>query len=130
MRSQSREFFRQPGDRASRDDRRRRTPTAYAPVDAASGRGASDRAGSDGVVATAPAPWWPSAANTGLVVTNWHVVRDATGQVEVVFPDGFRSAAKVLATDPDWDLAALGHLAAGRRADPAWPPRPRGPATR
>jgi hypothetical protein len=43
----------------------------------------------------------------GLVVTNWHVVRDAQGQIEVVFPDGFRSAATVLATDADWDLAAL-----------------------
>lgn len=43
----------------------------------------------------------------GLVVTNWHVVRDATGQIEVVFPDGFRSAATVLATDSEWDLAAL-----------------------
>ena len=43
----------------------------------------------------------------GLVVTNWHVVRDATGQIVVSFPDGFRSGATVLATDPDWDLAAL-----------------------
>jgi hypothetical protein len=43
----------------------------------------------------------------GLVVTNWHVVRDAAGQVGVIFPDGFRSAAIVLRTDRDWDLAAL-----------------------
>lgn len=43
----------------------------------------------------------------GLVVTNWHVVRDATGLVEVVFPDGFRSHAKPLKVDQDWDLAAL-----------------------
>lgn len=43
----------------------------------------------------------------GLVVTNWHVVRDATGPVNVVFPDGFRSAARVLQVDRDWDLAAL-----------------------
>jgi hypothetical protein len=43
----------------------------------------------------------------GLVVTNWHVVRQATGKVEVVFPSGFRSAATVLKTDEDWDLAAL-----------------------
>jgi len=42
-----------------------------------------------------------------LVVTNWHVVRDATGPVEVVFPDGFRSHAKPLKVDQDWDLAAL-----------------------
>ena len=43
----------------------------------------------------------------GLVVTNWHVVRDAVGQIVVAFPDGFRSVATVLATDADWDLAAL-----------------------
>ncbi len=46
-------------------------------------------------------------ANHGLVVTNWHVVRDATGPITVVFPDGFRSGALVLKTDRDWDLAAL-----------------------
>lgn len=43
----------------------------------------------------------------GLVVTNWHVVRDGTGEVEVVFPDGFRSKARPLKVDADWDLAAL-----------------------
>jgi hypothetical protein len=43
----------------------------------------------------------------GLVVTNWHVVRDAAAPVWVAFPDGFRSAATVLKTDRDWDLAAL-----------------------
>lgn len=43
----------------------------------------------------------------GLVVTNWHVVRDAAGPIEVVFPDGFRSLARPLKLDKDWDLAAL-----------------------
>lgn len=43
----------------------------------------------------------------GLVVTNWHVVRDAVGMVEVVFPDGFRSNARPIQVDQDWDLAAL-----------------------
>ena len=42
-----------------------------------------------------------------LVLTNWHVVSDAKGTIEVVFPDGFRSAAKVISTDRTWDLAAL-----------------------
>ncbi len=46
-------------------------------------------------------------AQHGLVVTNWHVVRDATGPITVVFPDGFRSGAVLLRTDHDWDLAAL-----------------------
>jgi hypothetical protein len=43
----------------------------------------------------------------GLVVTNWHVVRDACGSVEVVFPGGFRSQGRPLKLDEDWDLAAL-----------------------
>jgi len=43
----------------------------------------------------------------GLVLTNWHVVRSAAGQITVVFPDGFCSGASVLKTDRDWDLAAL-----------------------
>lgn len=43
----------------------------------------------------------------GLVVTNWHVVRDATGPIEVVFHDGFRSEARPIKLDKDWDLAAL-----------------------
>ncbi len=43
----------------------------------------------------------------GLVITNWHVVRDGQGEVEVVFPDGYRSKARPLKVDADWDLAAL-----------------------
>jgi hypothetical protein len=43
----------------------------------------------------------------GLVVTNWHVVRDATGLLYVDFPGGFRSPARLLKIDRDWDLAAL-----------------------
>jgi hypothetical protein len=43
----------------------------------------------------------------GIVVTNWHVVRDATGQIWVVFPGGFQSPATLMKTDRDWDLAAL-----------------------
>ena len=43
----------------------------------------------------------------GLVLTNWHVVRDSVGPVFVEFPDGFRSGAVVLRIDRDWDLAAL-----------------------
>ncbi len=43
----------------------------------------------------------------GLVITNWHVVRDAVGEVTVQFPDGFRSPANIVKVDKDWDLAAL-----------------------
>jgi serine protease Do len=43
----------------------------------------------------------------GLVVSNWHVVRDAAGPITVEFPDGFKSPAEVVKTDKDWDLAAL-----------------------
>jgi hypothetical protein len=42
-----------------------------------------------------------------LVITNWHVIRDAAGEISVVFPNGFRSAARVVKHDSDWDLAAL-----------------------
>lgn len=43
----------------------------------------------------------------GLIVTNWHVVRDANGAITVAFPDGFRSTARVVKVDEAWDLAAL-----------------------
>lgn len=43
----------------------------------------------------------------GLVVTNWHVVRDAVGKIEVRFPDGHVSEARPLKLDETWDLAAL-----------------------
>lgn len=43
----------------------------------------------------------------GLVVTNWHVVRDQSGPISVAFPNGLRSAATLLRSDRDWDLAAL-----------------------
>jgi hypothetical protein len=43
----------------------------------------------------------------GLIITNWHVVRDAKGEITVAFPDGFQSPAQVLKMDRDWDLAAL-----------------------
>lgn len=43
----------------------------------------------------------------GLVLTNWHVIRDSDGFVLVTFPDGFRSPANIVGVDRDWDLAAL-----------------------
>ncbi|HUY88805.1 MAG TPA: serine protease [Pirellulales bacterium] len=43
----------------------------------------------------------------GLVITNFHVVSDATGPATVLFPDGFQTAAQVVKVDRDWDLAAL-----------------------
>jgi hypothetical protein len=45
--------------------------------------------------------------SSGLVLTNWHVVRDAAGAIVVYFPNGFHSGAYLLRTDRDWDLAAL-----------------------
>jgi serine protease Do len=47
------------------------------------------------------------SATHGLVLTNWHVVRDAAGNVIVSFPDGFQSPGYVIKTDRDWDLAAV-----------------------
>jgi S1-C subfamily serine protease len=43
----------------------------------------------------------------GLVITNWHVVRDAAGTITVRFPDGFTTSATVVKIDKTWDLAAL-----------------------
>jgi len=43
----------------------------------------------------------------GLVLTNWHVINEATAPISVMFPDGFSSPATVLKVDRDWDLAAL-----------------------
>lgn len=43
----------------------------------------------------------------GLVITNWHVIRDAAGTITVRFPDGFTTRATVVKTDKTWDLAAL-----------------------
>jgi hypothetical protein len=45
--------------------------------------------------------------SSGLVLTNWHVVRDASGAIVVWFPDGFHSGAYLLRVDRMWDLAAL-----------------------
>ena len=42
-----------------------------------------------------------------LLVTNHHVIRDSKEEILVSFPNGFRSSAKVVASDPTWDLAAL-----------------------
>jgi hypothetical protein len=42
-----------------------------------------------------------------LVITNWHVVDGAVREPTVVFPGGFRSAARIVKIDHDWDLAAL-----------------------
>jgi hypothetical protein len=43
----------------------------------------------------------------GLVITNYHVISESTGNISVIFPDGFYSLAKVRKVDRDWDLAAL-----------------------
>jgi hypothetical protein len=45
--------------------------------------------------------------SSGLVVTNWHVINEATQPISVHFPDGFYSLAKVQKIDRDWDLALL-----------------------
>ncbi len=67
----------------------------------------------------------------GLVLTNWHVVADATHTIEVLFPDGFRTAARVITTDRTWDLAVLAvwrpNVAPVRLA--SQPPKPGEPLT-
>ena len=48
-----------------------------------------------------------SRGDVGLVITNWHVVRDAAGSVDVAFPNGFRTQGRPIKADGDWDLAAI-----------------------
>jgi hypothetical protein len=43
----------------------------------------------------------------GLVVTNWHVINEASGSISVHFPDGFYSLGSVVRVDRDWDLALI-----------------------
>lgn len=43
----------------------------------------------------------------GLVLTNWHVVRDTRSAVLVQFPDGLQAAGNVVRWDEAWDLAAV-----------------------
>jgi serine protease Do len=43
----------------------------------------------------------------GLVVTNWHVINEATAPVSVHFPDGFYSLGTIESVDRDWDLALI-----------------------
>jgi len=43
----------------------------------------------------------------GLVLTNWHVVRDSRSAVLVQFSDGFQTAGTVIRWDEPWDLAAV-----------------------
>lgn len=45
--------------------------------------------------------------NQGLVLTNWHVVRESKSAVLVQFADGYQSAGTVVRWDEAWDLAAL-----------------------
>lgn len=48
-----------------------------------------------------------ASGTTGIVVTNWHVVRSHRDGITVAFPDGASSAGRVTASDEAWDLAAL-----------------------
>jgi hypothetical protein len=43
----------------------------------------------------------------GVVVTNWHVINEATAPISVHFPDGFYSLGSVQDIDRDWDLALI-----------------------
>jgi hypothetical protein len=69
--------------------------------------------------------------SSGLVLTNWHVVRDVAGPIVVYFPDGFHSVAYLLRTNRDWDLAALAIRRPNVQPIPlaTEPPRPGDPLT-
>lgn len=46
-------------------------------------------------------------AGYGIVLTNWHVVREAKQGAVIVFPDGSQLQGQVLRMDEDWDLAVV-----------------------
>lgn len=70
---------------------------AVARITAADG---SSRIGGSGVLVSA-------SGSSGIVLTNWHVVRSHRDGLTVSWPDGSSSPAKVQAYDEAWDLAAL-----------------------
>lgn len=43
----------------------------------------------------------------GILLTNWHVVRDAPRGITVLWPDGSVVQGRVMAHDSEWDLAAV-----------------------
>ena len=47
------------------------------------------------------------SGTAGLVLTAYHVVRENRPTLEVTFPDGSTTPARLVAYDQDWDLAAL-----------------------
>lgn len=53
------------------------------------------------------------SGSTGIVLTNWHVVRTHRDGISVRWPDGSTGKAKVIAYDEVWDLAALSVPAPG-----------------
>lgn len=66
-----------------------------------------------------------ASGSTGVVLTNWHVVRSHRDGLTVSWPDGSSSPARVAASDETWDLAALSvrRPAAAPVALAAEPPR-------
>jgi hypothetical protein len=62
---------------------------------------------SDGSVSYGSGTLVHVSGDYGLVVTNWHVVNEATGPLSVHFPDGFYSLGTIQNLDRDWDLAVI-----------------------
>ena len=42
-----------------------------------------------------------------LVITNWHVIQDCAGVIQIVFPDDFTCEARIVESNRQWDLAIL-----------------------
>ncbi len=63
--------------------------------------------GRDGVVYHGSGTLVAVSGQGGIVVTNWHVIRDGIGDIFARFPDGFVANATVIKVDKTWDLAAL-----------------------
>lgn len=47
------------------------------------------------------------SGTSGLVLTAYHVIRENRANLEVTFPEGVTTPARLVAFDQDWDLAAL-----------------------
>lgn len=42
-----------------------------------------------------------------LVITNWHVIVNCAGTIQIIFPDGFNCEARLIKSSRKWDLAIL-----------------------
>lgn len=59
-----------------------------------------------------------TTGSSGIVLTNWHVVKDGRDAITVAWPDGSSGRGRLLAWDADFDLAAIAVARPGAAAVP------------